>query len=741
MSAKSLKDKDKLLPLYILKHFKKYILPKIEINSNEDTCVDMASGDLTLYQKFIGEYLRYNSPFKEILIYHGMGSGKTITALNVYNILYTYSSNWNLVILLPLALHDDPWLKDINSWLPDNDKYNDKIKNIRYVHYDSKNADIEFLDVISSINNSNTIFIIDEIHKFITSMYNKNKKLSVIYEYIVNEKKYNPNTRIILLTATPVVNNPFELSLLFNLLRKDILPRSEYIFNQLFIKDNAISVENKNMFQRRISGLVSYYIGGTPDKFAKRNVQYVMLTMTPYQEEFYAIYDMPKNNIKKKQNSFLTKQRQLCNFVFPFISDKINAAMRPVSFSKHNQTFEDDDEFDATNKESDSYISQLKDFVYNLKKYFLSIKNKSTDIHEDINTYKQKYNYNFNEYISSTDTKSDLLNVLYKHSPKFINIIFNIYATKGNVLVYSNYVSMEGLDIFKVYLELFEFIDINNDKDFNKEKIEKNKDLKYNNKRYFNFDGKTDKIERTKNKTIFNSSNNRYGKYCKIILLSPSGAEGINLSNVRQVHIIEPYWNEVKLEQVIGRAIRLCQHKDLPLNERVVDIYRYIMIRSNNKQTADQQIDELAKSKNNLLRSFIDTIKEIAVDCKLFKNHNMLSSGYECFQYTQESYFNNTNLKSYQSNINEDIYYNDGLNSNESIIKEIKVREIIAVRQIDDKSFSEEENYLMDYETGIVYDLITEQPIGNIVKNAKNEYNMYGNAYIISFIIDIPDIY
>ena len=49
-------------------------------------------------------------------------------------------------------------------------------------------------------------------------------------------------------------------------------------------------------------------------------------------------------------------------------------------------------------------------------------------------------------------------------------------------------------------------------------------------------------------------------------------ASCLNLENIRQVHVMEPYWHEIRIEQVIGRAIRFCSHKNLPLNERYVDI-------------------------------------------------------------------------------------------------------------------------------------------------------------------------
>ena len=50
---------------------------------------------------------------------------------------------------------------------------------------------------------------------------------------------------------------------------------------------------------------------------------------------------------------------------------------------------------------------------------------------------------------------------------------------------------------------------------------------------------------------MFNDVKNKYGNIIKIMMISPAGAEGINLANVRQVHIMEPYWNEVELNKLL----------------------------------------------------------------------------------------------------------------------------------------------------------------------------------------------
>jgi SNF2 family DNA or RNA helicase len=96
--------------------------------------------------------------------------------------------------------------------------------------------------------------------------------------------------------------------------------------------------------------------------------------------------------------------------------------------------------------------------------------------------------------------------------------------------------------------------------------------------------------ERNRNKKYFNVPDNKDGKVIKIILISPAGSEGISLKNVRQVHVLEPYWNEVRINQLIGRAVRQCSHADLPMKERYVDVYRYLAIRKNNKETTDENI-------------------------------------------------------------------------------------------------------------------------------------------------------
>lgn len=72
------------------------------------------------------------------------------------------------------------------------------------------------------------------------------------------------------------------------------------------------------------------------------------------------------------------------------------------------------------------------------------------------------------------------------------------------------------------------------------------------------------------------SDDNKYGQHIQVLFITLAGAEGLSLKNIRMVNIMEPFWNMVKINQVIGRARRNFSHTGLPLEQRNVRIYEYI---------------------------------------------------------------------------------------------------------------------------------------------------------------------
>ena len=84
---------------------------------------------------------------------------------------------------------------------------------------------------------------------------------------------------------------------------------------------------------------------------------------------------------------------------------------------------------------------------------------------------------------------------------------------------------------------------------------------------------------------------------------------------------MESNWNVNTEEQVIGRAVRFCSHKDVPLAERNVEVYIYIATGSSeDDDSVDSHIMKMAFKKKELTDQFENVIKEMAVDRYLFQN-------------------------------------------------------------------------------------------------------------------------
>ena len=768
----------RIFPEWILHNFKQYKLPEILRRENEDPCNVETKLELRKYQEFIGKYLGPGSPYNEILLYHGLGSGKTATSINLMNILYNYDHEYNFVILIKASLRDDPWMKDLKVWLG-RDPNEENVENItklsryntlHFVHYDSPYADRDFLNVMKTMDTSKPImYVIDEAHNFIRNVYSNinskiGKRAQIIYEYILREKRENKNTKVILISATPGINTPFELSLMFNMLRPGIFPSSELEFNRTFITESAYPILNplkRNMFERRILGLVSYYIGATPDLYARQELKYVNLPMSQYQYSIYRVFEKLEAEIQqrarrygKQSQLYRTYTRQASNFVFPYVNMNITGELRPrpgkfkiIEKLADNlekgkiQEIINDNEREQMNR----YMKALEIYVSETEKYFQNIHKedikRGRSIFDDLEDFKAGFENIFGgkflKYYESKSPKSELIHEMYDCSPKMLAIVFMSYISPGKVMVYTNYVIMEGIDILKVYYRLIGFADYTNSKE---------------NKGYCEYHGRIDPKDRIKIKNMFNAKDNTRGNKCKVIMLSPSATEGIQLYNIRQEHIMEPYFTEVRIQQVIGRGIRQCSHRDLPMEERLVSVYRYKVIKPATldpddtvRDTTDQYIEDLAKAKANLIESFLGSMKEAAVDCELFRAHNMMSQSYYCFKFPESTITGKHVGPAYKEDLKEDVKYDSGLHAKNSTVERIKVIKINAVYKLNpgdsnNPKYSTPDKFWYYSKTGMVYDYETHYPVGQVefINGLPNKLDK--DTYIMTVVFDIPSI-
>jgi hypothetical protein len=164
------------------------------------------------------------------------------------------------------------------------------------------------------------------------------------------------------------------------------------------------------------------------------------------------------------------------------------------------------------------------------------------------------------------------------------------------------------------------------------------------------------------------------------------------------------------------------------------------MVRNNGKETSDERMERISRKKNNLLISFIEAIKEVSVDCELFKSHNMMGTKYSCFKFNENSLFEEQIGPAFEVNEEFDEKIDNGSNSLDSKKVKIKVRKINVVEKTDDNNYSKPFLAWFYDESGVVYDYNLNFPIGKINKDEKNNFNQLDkNTFIMDKIINIPE--
>ena len=153
-----------------------------------------------------------------------------------------------------------------------------------------------------------------------------------------------------------------------------------------------------------------------------------------------------------------------------------------------------------------------------------------------------------------------------------------------------------------------------------------------------NFDKIPEDMRRTLEESGYGERKNMRGEICWVFGITGAGAEGISLKCCRSVHIMEPYWNKVRSDQVKGRAIRICSHQDLPFSQRDVEIYTYYTIfsadqknmnkidvtirQTDDDETSDEKVYNVGLKKDKINQELLDLMKETSVDCGLNAGDN-----------------------------------------------------------------------------------------------------------------------
>lgn len=771
-------------------------------------------------QRFVKDYMQIDSPYRGILLYHGLGTGKSQASILAAENLIGHKG---VVIILPASLRpnyieeikaatqffctEHNWVyrsweaddiennseltemicdnlfitekiikKNKGIWIPQpqtRERPNKNVKNVEKPsetevkkrakekelfdsenpnHYTLKNktqraqidaqinvmiekkytfinynghslAKLDAMKASKTKNNDldNKVIIVDEVHNLISGTVGSGARGKKIYDLVMTAK----NAKLIVLSGTPIINHPFELAVLMNLLRGPIeyfefskikefdpvtlsnyLDKHPYVdtydiekeksklivqllpptyvfsnkdksiikkdtsnnyvddiiagirkdlksvfnrkvtymypfkvvsehqeglsksdelkeaFNHYFIDFGSEVVKNQNMLMRRMLGCISYYgISANSKEYPTRILpdKVIELEMS---DDMFGIYranretERKKEERSKKQGSkqkagndnilnssgqiYRAYSRANCNFVFPEgmkrpYPEKIGFLYKETEGEDEAETGIDDDNEEKINK-SDAAAH---------KKYNEDIKKALSALAEHEAKYLEK-------------------DKLFKYSPKFHAIINTLNDPKNEnmkSLAYSQFRTVEGLGVLSLALEANGWAEfkIKRKGTSGWELDMEPEDLKK--PTYFQYRGDQDEtkvlvniynndlhlVDENITQALTHASDNKHGKMIKLIMITQSGAEGISLKHVRHVHIIEPYWNEIRIEQVIGRAIRAKSHLDLPENERNVQVFRYIM------KMTKKQIDEDETLKNKDLIYGMENGKKVKV--------------------------------------------------------------------------------------------------------------------------------
>jgi hypothetical protein len=528
------------------------------------------------------------------------------------------------------------------------------------------------------------------------------------------------------------------------------LPAVSKEFMEMFVELGAKSMKNKDVFQRRILGLTSYFKGADdslyPSFVPSDHDTVYHIERVPMSEYQFGLYEKIRNEESKreKQNArsqakrakqgvedlfkiastYRIASRMCCNFAFPDppgrpqkregekggeedlgITDNsgemeeeeavktkraTNTTVGGAVADEEDEDDDDDDKIgtiqlpdndsdeiiledvqDLTNIEIPEQTEDTVDYAKRMQRALIDLKSRSDEIFQSSG--------------------------LQMYSPKFLKLLDNLQNkdNEGLHLIYSQFRSMEGIGILKLVLEANGFAELklrrvgkdweldDTDDDAGKPKFALHTGTESDEEKKIILNIYNSKWGEVPSKIVAKFQergqiNNFMGEVVRVLMITASGAEGINLKNTRFVHVVEPYWHMVRLEQVIGRARRICSHQDLPPELRTVQVFLYIatlteqqskdekhielrlrdiskltsklskemdessrlgryvrhLTESPGVVTTDQQLFENALRKDYVNSQILDAVKETAMDCRLYgkqtKDENLV-----CYSFGQ----------------------------------------------------------------------------------------------------------
>jgi len=703
-----------------------------------------AEFELLPHQLFVKNFLSMQTPYNCLLLYHSLGTGKTLSSIGIAEEMRAYMKQVGfnqpiLIIASPnvqqnfrLQLFDERKLKLVGGiWKlntsignailkevnPTNlvgipkDRIISEINSIinKYYHFMGYTELANFIKRHTNIPEGtrfsiaeqkqirikkiqkyfdNRLIIIDEVHNIRIS--DDNREDSKTATLLMEVARYSNNIRLVFLSATPMYNNYKEiiwLTNLMNIVDKRSTIREDDIFDKegLFLPERTSKLGNKieggrELLQRKLTGYVSYVRGENPYTFPYRI----------YPDTFSPEHSLKSIKSDSKYPSKQLNQRVIENplqFIPVYIHrigeyqaigyDYIMKYLRNKSFSTTNKFGEIRELPSFENMESFGYtllmqplealniifpnptidiISELPSKSEEEQEEKIYSDEQNEDIIKNIVGKRGLYNvmtcktekspipnmYDF-EYKPSilSDKKHGRIfhkENIHKYSSKISKICESILNSTGIVLIYSQYIE-GGIVPIALALEEMGFSRysslLSHNKSLFKNPLTDPLDALTMKPRseFLSQGGEPSQFQQAKyvmitgNKALspdnledikyVTNQNNKMGEKVKVIIISKAGSEGLDFKCIRQIHILEPWYNMSRIEQIIGRGVRNFSHCYLEFEERNVEIYLHATLPRNDEEPADLYVYRFAEKKAILIGNVTRLLKETAVDCIL----------------------------------------------------------------------------------------------------------------------------
>jgi hypothetical protein len=676
-----------------ISNLQEILFEKKEFNSNQlfldSTGNEQCNEEFSIkpHQIVLKNFMNKESPYKSLLVYHGVGVGKTCSGLTIAeNFRDIYARPDRKIVILCKKNIQIGWKKTIytpdrgsnqctgdsftNSEAESGRQVNKLIKQyyeiMAYQSFSNfvKRKQDEYVRSLPQEEKkegrikwikeyfSDRLFIIDEVHNIRDEQGNEDMRDAV--KTIEQILTHSENLRLVMLTATPMYNKASEIIWMLNMM---LLNENKTTINysDVFDKKSNLMEKGYELLQNKSKGYISYLRGENPVTFPLRLTPKFLKDRN--NSLLYPIYTKDKDNSimfgSKRPKLDLSGKPIKNDDKFKFLElfgSKIRGLQEKVYNYAINDIIKNKPELDLSNQGVDNVmLFQLSNFVYPIANVDLEgeLDGGELDVSEfygskglnnSLAKKGQTYSYKDKSYpFFDRD-------FIQNHSAKMNTLLNCIDNSEGIVFIYTNYID-SGTIPLRLMLEH------NGYKPYDKRKMLSFPDYKpsldkhackrelmsyngltkseagddFKQATFMVIDGSSNKKELEEQLNIVTSKGNAAGQRIKVILGTVAASEGLDFKRIRNVHILDPWYHLNRIEQTVGRGIRFCSHADLDETKRNVTVFLHASTLKTDRESIDTYMYRYAENKSIQIGEVETILKENAIDRYLYENVNVIS--------------------------------------------------------------------------------------------------------------------